>query len=232
MLWQAWHFLNTCFPAPGSPSARAAALAATKAAAKTATRDDEFHPVSSHCVRPSKRSRGPCRVDTMQPRSAVYEPRRSRAAELASRAAQRLWSRRLVLENRHATLQKPNSATAACALEAKQGLVDDVFHKVADRYDLMNDLMSGGLHRLWKDMLVAKVAPPRHRPYRHLDVAGGTGDVAFRVARGGRRADASHRRRHQRRDAARRRAARAAAPRGRPARIRRGATPRRCRSPT
>jgi len=68
-------------------------------------------------------------------------------------------------------------------LEAKQGLVDDVFHKVADRYDLMNDLMSGGLHRLWKDMLVAKVAPPRHRAYRHLDVAGGTGDVAFRIAR-------------------------------------------------
>ena len=68
---------------------------------------------------------------------------------------------------------------------AKQGLVDDVFHKVAGRYDLMNDLMSGGLHRLWKDMLVAKVAPPRHRPYLHLDVAGGTGDVALRVARAG-----------------------------------------------
>jgi demethylmenaquinone methyltransferase/2-methoxy-6-polyprenyl-1,4-benzoquinol methylase len=71
------------------------------------------------------------------------------------------------------------------ALEAKQDLVDDVFHKVAGRYDLMNDLMSGGLHRLWKDMLVAKVAPPRHRPYAHLDVAGGTGDVAMRVARAG-----------------------------------------------
>jgi demethylmenaquinone methyltransferase/2-methoxy-6-polyprenyl-1,4-benzoquinol methylase len=70
-------------------------------------------------------------------------------------------------------------------LEAKQDLVDDVFHKVASRYDLMNDLMSGGLHRLWKDMLVAKVAPPRHRAYHHLDVAGGTGDVAMRVARQG-----------------------------------------------
>ncbi len=68
---------------------------------------------------------------------------------------------------------------------AKQGLVDDVFHKVAGRYDLMNDLMSGGLHRLWKNLLVAKVAPPRHRSYRHLDVAGGTGDVALRVARAG-----------------------------------------------
>ncbi len=71
------------------------------------------------------------------------------------------------------------------ALDAKQGLVDDVFHKVADRYDLMNDLMSAGLHRLWKNMLAAKVAPPRHRPYAHLDVAGGTGDVAFRIARVG-----------------------------------------------
>ena len=70
-------------------------------------------------------------------------------------------------------------------LDAKQSLVDGVFHKVAGRYDLMNDLMSGGLHRLWKTMLAAKVAPPRHRPYRHLDVAGGTGDVALRVARAG-----------------------------------------------
>jgi demethylmenaquinone methyltransferase/2-methoxy-6-polyprenyl-1,4-benzoquinol methylase len=70
-------------------------------------------------------------------------------------------------------------------LEQKQGLVDEVFHKVADRYDLMNDLMSFGLHRLWKDLLVAKVGPPRHRPFAHLDVAGGTGDVAFRVAEAG-----------------------------------------------
>jgi demethylmenaquinone methyltransferase / 2-methoxy-6-polyprenyl-1,4-benzoquinol methylase len=70
-------------------------------------------------------------------------------------------------------------------LAEKQGLVDDVFHKVADRYDLMNDLMSAGLHRLWKDALVAKVRPPRNKPFAHLDVAGGTGDVAFRVAEAG-----------------------------------------------
>ncbi len=70
-------------------------------------------------------------------------------------------------------------------LDEKQGLVDDVFHKVAGRYDLMNDLMSAGLHRVWKDILVAKVRPPRNRAYRHLDVAGGTGDVAFRVANAG-----------------------------------------------
>ncbi len=70
-------------------------------------------------------------------------------------------------------------------LEEKQTLVDDVFHKVAGRYDLMNDLMSGGLHRLWKDNLVNLLNPPRLRPFRHLDVAGGTGDVAFRIAKAG-----------------------------------------------
>ena len=70
-------------------------------------------------------------------------------------------------------------------LDEKQGLVDDVFHKVADRYDLMNDMMSAGLHRVWKDILVAKLRPPRNRPFHHLDVAGGTGDVAFRIAAAG-----------------------------------------------
>ena len=46
-------------------------------------------------------------------------------------------------------------------LEEKQGLVNAVFHGVADRYDLMNDLMSGGVHRLWKDAMVARLAPPK-----------------------------------------------------------------------
>ena len=72
-------------------------------------------------------------------------------------------------------------------LSDKQGLVDDVFHSVARRYDLMNDLMSGGLHRAWKEALVTAVNPPKGRqPFALLDLAGGTGDVAFRVAdRGG-----------------------------------------------
>ncbi len=65
----------------------------------------------------------------------------------------------------------------------RQGLVNDVFAKVADRYDLMNDLMSGGLHRLWKRDFIAWLAPPKgDRPYRLLDVAGGTGDIALRYA--------------------------------------------------
>jgi demethylmenaquinone methyltransferase/2-methoxy-6-polyprenyl-1,4-benzoquinol methylase len=66
-------------------------------------------------------------------------------------------------------------------LGEKQAKVDDVFHKVAGRYDLMNDLMSAGLHRLWKDALISTLKPPRDRPFHHLDVAGGTGDVAFAV---------------------------------------------------
>lgn len=74
---------------------------------------------------------------------------------------------------------------ATVRLGQKQALVDDVFHKVADRYDLMNDFMSMGLHRLWKDVLVSMVKPSRTRAFRHLDVAGGTGDVAFRVAQAG-----------------------------------------------
>ncbi len=67
-------------------------------------------------------------------------------------------------------------------LTEKQGLVNDVFHRVADRYDLMNDLMSGGVHRLWKDALVARLAPPKGgAAYRVLDMAGGTGDIAERI---------------------------------------------------
>src|SRR3984957_1586186 len=70
-------------------------------------------------------------------------------------------------------------------LAEKNLLLDVVFHKVADRYDLMNDLMSAGLHRLWKDALVAKVHPPRNKPFAHLVVAAGAGDVSFRVAEAG-----------------------------------------------
>ena len=60
----------------------------------------------------------------------------------------------------------------------KAGMVHGVFTRVASRYDLMNDLMSGGVHRVWKDAMMDWLAP---RPgQRLLDVAGGTGDIAFR----------------------------------------------------
>jgi len=69
------------------------------------------------------------------------------------------------------------------ALEDKQDLVNGVFQSVAQRYDLMNDLMSGGLHRVWKNAMVTTLNPPRgDAPFALLDVAGGTGDIAFRAA--------------------------------------------------
>jgi demethylmenaquinone methyltransferase / 2-methoxy-6-polyprenyl-1,4-benzoquinol methylase len=72
---------------------------------------------------------------------------------------------------------------SAVGLDAKQAMVDNVFDRVARRYDLMNDLMSGGLHRVWKDIMVTALNPPRDaRPFAVIDVAGGTGDVAFRIA--------------------------------------------------
>ena len=64
--------------------------------------------------------------------------------------------------------------------EQKEGLVAEVFSSVAARYDLMNDLMSAGVHRIWKDAMVEWLNP---RPgWKVLDVAGGTGDIAFRMA--------------------------------------------------
>lgn len=71
--------------------------------------------------------------------------------------------------------------------EEKEGRVRDVFVGVSSRYDLMNDLMSGGMHRIWKAALVDWLAP---RPNQQiLDLAGGTGDIAFRIV--GRQPDAS-----------------------------------------
>jgi demethylmenaquinone methyltransferase/2-methoxy-6-polyprenyl-1,4-benzoquinol methylase len=72
------------------------------------------------------------------------------------------------------------------AEDDRQGLVNEVFAKVAHRYDQMNDLMSAGLHRLWKDDFVTLLALPRgSRPFHVLDLAGGTGDIAFRIAKTG-----------------------------------------------
>jgi demethylmenaquinone methyltransferase/2-methoxy-6-polyprenyl-1,4-benzoquinol methylase len=70
------------------------------------------------------------------------------------------------------------------AEDAKQPMVNEVFASVASRYDLMNDLMSAGIHRAWKDRFVDMLRPSPHQ--RLLDLAGGTGDISFRfLARGG-----------------------------------------------
>ena len=74
--------------------------------------------------------------------------------------------------------------------EAKQPLVNEVFHSVASRYDLMNDAMSLGIHRYWKSYFVnelGNLSPPHFYTHqqkptiRVLDVAGGTGDITFRI---------------------------------------------------
>ncbi|HVR90674.1 MAG TPA: class I SAM-dependent methyltransferase [Novosphingobium sp.] len=67
--------------------------------------------------------------------------------------------------------------------EEKTARVGAVFSQVARKYDVMNDAMSGGMHRLWKDRFVRRVKPRAHESF--LDMAGGTGDIAFRLAAAG-----------------------------------------------
>ena len=76
-------------------------------------------------------------------------------------------------------MDKVNFGDELVSPEEKTRRVGGVFTSVARNYDLMNDLMSGGMHRLWKNRFVAKVKP---RAGEHiLDMAGGTGDIAFRM---------------------------------------------------
>lgn len=99
------------------------------------------------------------------------------------------------------SMQKQTDAKAAdettsfgyqtVAREAKQGLVRGVFDSVADKYDLMNDLMSGGLHRLWKRRMIEALYIRPNAPLRLVDVAGGTGDIAFRALARGRKLNAA-----------------------------------------
>ena len=78
---------------------------------------------------------------------------------------------------------KVNFGDELVSPEEKTRRVGAVFSSVARRYDIMNDLMSGGMHRLWKDRFVKRVSPRRGEEI--LDMAGGTGDLAFRMARRG-----------------------------------------------
>ncbi|MCB9989366.1 MAG: bifunctional demethylmenaquinone methyltransferase/2-methoxy-6-polyprenyl-1,4-benzoquinol methylase UbiE [Rhodospirillales bacterium] len=78
--------------------------------------------------------------------------------------------------------QNPESewfGTESVTPEEKTAKVRGVFDSVADKYDLMNDVMSGGVHRLWKDRFVRMIRPRPGQSF--LDVAGGTGDIAFRI---------------------------------------------------
>jgi demethylmenaquinone methyltransferase/2-methoxy-6-polyprenyl-1,4-benzoquinol methylase len=64
----------------------------------------------------------------------------------------------------------------------KSTLVGKVFSNVATKYDLMNDLMSGGIHRSWKNKMIQEIKFTKNTNYNIIDVAGGTGDIAFRIA--------------------------------------------------
>lgn len=63
----------------------------------------------------------------------------------------------------------------------KSSLVKEVFSSVASKYDIMNDFMSAGMHRLWKDKMVKEIKFVAGQSYQTIDVAGGTGDIAFRI---------------------------------------------------
>jgi demethylmenaquinone methyltransferase/2-methoxy-6-polyprenyl-1,4-benzoquinol methylase len=80
-------------------------------------------------------------------------------------------------------MDKVSFGHEAVSPEEKTQRVRGVFSNVAARYDVMNDLMSGGMHRLWKDDFVRRVRPRAGEAI--LDMAGGTGDIAFRMARAG-----------------------------------------------
>ena len=80
-------------------------------------------------------------------------------------------------------MEKVNFGDQLVTPDEKRRRVGSVFSSVASNYDLMNDLMSGGMHRLWKNRFVAKVKPRRGE--KILDMAGGTGDIAFRMAERG-----------------------------------------------
>lgn len=69
--------------------------------------------------------------------------------------------------------------TQHVSAEEKTNKVLGVFDSVATRYDIMNDVMSGGIHRIWKDAFIKQIAPRAGQSI--LDVAGGTGDIAFRM---------------------------------------------------
>jgi demethylmenaquinone methyltransferase/2-methoxy-6-polyprenyl-1,4-benzoquinol methylase len=84
---------------------------------------------------------------------------------------------------------KVNFGDELVSPEEKTRRVGQVFSSVARRYDIMNDLMSAGMHRLWKDRFVNRVKPQAGEVI--LDMAGGTGDIAFRMAQRGTRVTVS-----------------------------------------
>ncbi|KAI0042483.1 UbiE/COQ5 methyltransferase [Auriscalpium vulgare] len=97
-------------------------------------------------------------------------------------------TRPLGARQNHSRPQDPSSSTSTTHFgfrtvpeESKESLVRGVFDSVASSYDVMNDAMSLGVHRLWKDNFISLLRPGSKGPIRVIDVAGGTGDIALRV---------------------------------------------------
>ena len=93
-----------------------------------------------------------------------------------------------MITEKHNFMEEKNNFTnfgfKTVKIEEKSNLVKSVFSSVASKYDIMNDAMSGGIHRIWKDKMVKEITfNSRDKKYQILDVAGGTGDIAFRTLR-------------------------------------------------
>ena len=89
-------------------------------------------------------------------------------------------------ENKQSDGQHIDFGFRTVARDDKQAMVRGVFDAVADKYDVMNDLMSGGLHRLWKTRMIEALHMRPHCDLHLIDMAGGTGDIALRALRRGR----------------------------------------------
>ena len=95
--------------------------------------------------------------------------------------AGRTWSRCLQTRHYSDSQRTTHFGYKTIPEDSKETLVKGVFDSVASKYDVMNDAMSLGVHRLWKDEFVSFLKPGKSRPIRCLDVAGGTGDIALRI---------------------------------------------------
>lgn len=131
--------------------------------------------------------RGPRAVNTLM---QSLTPVARTLARSTSRARPSFLSPLLVRYNHAQPSQSAEAASAGRTThfgfqtvreEDKEDMVKHVFSSVAGKYDLMNDAMSMGVHRLWKDEYVGGLNPGAKRPMRCIDVAGGTGDIAMRI---------------------------------------------------
>src|SRR5690349_22594270 len=140
-------------------------------------------PRSSGSARRRSARRGSIRT-SLRPSSTRASPR-TVVSTSGSSGIRRVWQGRANAARGPLMVDKVNFGEELVTPQEKTRRVGEVFSSVARRYDVMNDLMSGGMHRLWKDRFVNRVKPRAGETI--LDMAGGTGDIAFRMAQRGAR---------------------------------------------